>query len=369
MRGGIIVLGLVLVVACKPDPSPSLPPQPPAVAPLRGATGDTDLRVMLAELASSKACGMIRGGFTGLRSPDHPDVVTGVLWIRECEISNVGARVSFHIAGTGWLWIDATKSKAGGTFTVRQYVRFSIATTIRGPLDIAYDRDAHVATAWFTPDHAPAVDFKTIGNIDVDVDGVWSSVVGAVGSTLSDSPTDLALGEATSQGTHEFNARLAEGLSVTINLCTGLRRVQLGRPAKGKMGKADVGETQSVPVEIQPGGVLIIGPQAADSGITLQAESTQGAVRLTLVCAKHAETVAAEFVAGHITSQVPVLGTVDVRGKARLQIQPTTCPVVVIATPLDDAPARFSWERPTSEIAHSTGGPLTHCRAAKSPAR
>jgi hypothetical protein len=35
--------------------------------------------------------------------------------------------------------------------------------------------------------------------------------------------------------------------------------------------------------------------------------------------------------------------------------------VDVVVRPLDDAPARFAWERPTSEIARSTGGPLIHC--------
>jgi hypothetical protein len=67
--------------------------------------------------------------------------------------------------------------------------------------------------------------------------------------------------------------------------------------------------------------------------------------------------------AGRITSKVPVLGTIDVRTKMRLRIKPTSCPVVMVASPLDNAPARFAWERPTSEIARSTGGPLVRCKA------
>ena len=54
---------------------------------------------------------------------------------------------------------------------MRQYVRFSIAATIRGAIDIFYDRDVHVVTLWFTPDRAPEVDFKTIGDIEVDSEG------------------------------------------------------------------------------------------------------------------------------------------------------------------------------------------------------
>ena len=366
-RLSLVVFGfMIATAACKREqpPIPASPPKPVAVAPIRGASGDSDLRVMLSELASARACSLVRGGFHGLRAPDHPDVVTGVLWIRGCEISNVGAHVDFHITGNGWLWVDKTTTKAGGTFVVRQYVRFTIDSKIRGGLDIAYDRDAHVVTLWFTPDTAPVVEFNTIGDVEVDRQGVWSSVVGALGSAFSSSPEDLALSEAESQGTHDLSAQLANGLAVTINLCTGLRRVHLGRPPKGDMGAADVGETRKVAVDLQPGGVMIIGPQAAEDGMTLRADALEGAVRLTLVCAKDAEKVASEYMAGEITSKIPVIGSVDVRTKAALAIKSTACPIVVVASPLDNARARFAWERPTAEIARSTGGPLIHCPAA-----
>lgn len=362
----LVALWVVMLASCERGTAPPSPVGPQAVAPTRGASGDSDVRVMLSELASSKACGMIRGGFSGLRAPDHPDVVTGVLWVRKCEITNVGERVTFRIGGNGWLWVDQTKSSAGGTFTVRQYVRFSIATTMHGALDIFYDRDAHLATLWFTPDRAPAVEFKTVGDIDVDSEGVWSSVIGAVGTAFSSSPEDLAHSQATAEGTESLGAKLAKGFAVTINLCTGLRRVTIGQPPKGEMGAADIGETWRVPAEVQPGGVMIIGPQDASDGMTLQADASQGAVHLTLACARHADTVASEYLAGRITSKVPALGTIDVRAndartKTGLRIEPTICPVVVVATPIGDAPTRFTWERPTSEIARSTGGPMVLC--------
>ena len=362
----LVALCVVMLAGCERRAPPPAPVAPQAVAPTRGAAGDTDVRVMLSELASAKACDMIRGGFSGLRAPDHPDVVTGVLWIRQCEISNVGAHVTFRISGNGWLWVDQTKSKAGGTFTVRQYVRFSIATTIRGELDIFYNQDAHLATLWFTPDRAPAVTFKPIGGIEVDSEGVWSSAIGAVGTAFTSSPEELAQTQAKTEGTQSLSAKLAKGFAVTINLCTGLRRVTIGQPPKGEMGPADVGETWRVPAEIQPGGVMIIGPQDANDGMTLQAEASQGAVHVTLVCAKHADTVASDYMAGHTMSTVPTLGAIDVRAndartKTALRIEPTTCPVVVVATPLANAPARFTWERPTAEIARSTGGPLVQC--------
>jgi hypothetical protein len=318
---------------------------------------------MLAELASSKACAMVEGGFQGLRSADHPDTVTGVLWTRKCEISNTGLHVTFHIVGNGWLWVEQTQSEKGGTFAVRQYVRFGIDTTIHGGLDIAYDRKAHVATVWFTPDRTPTVDFTTIGDVDVDREGVWSSVVGAIGTAFTTSPEDAAAGAAKSQGTEQLIAKLANGLSVTINLCTGLLRMQLGRPKKGEMGPADVGETRKVLVDVHPGGAIMIGAQRAEDGMTLRVDALQGGVRLTLACARHAATIADAIIAGRPMPTVPVLGTVDVRGKSRLQIKPTDCLVDVIASPLDNAPARFAWERPTAEISRSTGGPLIRCAA------
>lgn len=357
-----LVAILATLGACTRDAAP--PPDPPkAVAPLRGASGDSDLRVMLSELASSQACAMIRGGFQGLRSTEHPEVVTGVLWIRECKITNVGPRVTFSIAGNGWSWIDDTQSKAGGTFTVRQYVRFRIAATIRGELDIAYDRASHVASLWFTPDKAPAVDFKTIGDIDVDREDVWSSVVGALGTVFASSPEDTALELAKSRGTRGIDARLADGFAVTINLCTGLRRVHMGRPARGDMGVADIGETRRVFVELEPDGVMLNGPQLVGSGLTLRATATRGAARLSVVCADHAATIASAFMEGRTAPDVPTLGSVEVRTQARLEIAPTACPVVVVVTALDKAPARVAWERPTAEIAGSTGGPMIHCPA------
>jgi len=360
----LVVLGMALLGACKHEGAPP-PERPAAVAPLRGAVGDSDLRVMLSELASSRACARIRGGFHGLRAPQHPGVVTGVLWIRKCEITNAGDHVTFQIAGNGWSWVDETTSSGGGTFAVRQYVRFSISATLHGELDVAYARDSHVATVWFTPERAPTVKFATIGDIDVDSQGVWSSVVGALGTAFASSPDDVALGAATSRGTRDLRAHLADGLAVTINLCTGLSRVILGRPPKGEMGVANVGETWRVPVELQPGGVMLIGPQSAGDGMTLHATATQGAARLSIVCAKQAATVASDFLAGRLESRVPTLGDVDVRDDVHLEIKPTTCPVVVVARALDNVPARFAWERPTAEIARSTGGPLINCKASR----
>jgi hypothetical protein len=365
-RTWYLPLAVVTFVACESAGTPA-PQAPPAVAAFTpaapDAADDTGVRMLLTHLASSKACDLIRGGFHGLRAPDHPDTVTGVLWVRDCKITNAGAHIALDIKGSGWLWVDETKRKGGGSFTVRQYIRFAIATTIRGVLDLGYDQDTHVASLWLTPDRPPAVKFTTLGDINVDAEGAWSSFVGALGKTFASSPQDLAEIQVKSQGTHALEAELATGFAVTLDLCTGLSRFHLQRPPKGQMGKAGVGDTLRVPVEVQPGGVIIIGPQRASHGMTIQANAEKGAVRLAVVCAAQAEKVATAFMAGRITSRPPVLGSVDVVSRARLEIRAASCPVAVVVSALGNAPARFAWERPTSEIARSMGGPLMQCAA------
>src|SRR5262249_10349898 len=151
-------------------------------------------------------------------------------------------------------------------------------------------------------------------------DGVWSSIVGALASVVSSSPEARAAKEAKQQGTQQFAQTLADGLAVTVNLCTGLVRFNLGRRDKGQMQPADVGETKRVPVELHPGGIAIAGPQLAAHGMAIDAETTDGAVHIALACADQAEAVAAAFVAGRAPPPHAVLGEVDVRGRSKLRI-------------------------------------------------
>ncbi len=358
----LATIAVLLLVSCNREEAPPPAPPPPEAKPvIRGAAGDRDLRVMLAELASSKACEMIRGQFRGLRDIVQPDKVTGVLWIRDCTITRSGTDVTFRLGGHGWQWAAQTKSKAGGKFSVAQYLRFSFDVSMPGALDMAYDQAAHVVSLWFTPKARPAIEFTPVGDLDVDRHGAWSTVVGALGSIFASSPEHMAVKDADKQGTQQFEHTLADGLAVTINLCTGLSRFNLGRRRKGEMQAADVGETKRVPIELHPGGVMIAGPQLAGNGMTIHAETTQGGAHIALVCADQAEAVAAAFVAERPVPPRSVLGQIDVRGTQKLKIKPAKCPVVAIVTPLDQQPATVSWLRMPSEIAQSTGGPLIRC--------
>ena len=76
--------------ACKADRGS---PPPGAAPPLAGPPARTtppttpategEVRGMVLELASAKACDLIRGRWSGMRDPVRPSV-TGTLWIRGC---------------------------------------------------------------------------------------------------------------------------------------------------------------------------------------------------------------------------------------------------------------------------------------------
>jgi len=367
------------MVACAPpahdarDPPPapavaSADPVPVAKPVERGAVGDSDLRVMLGELASTKACELVRGQFRPLRAVDRPDVVTGVMWIRDCKIISAGTQVTFVLSGNGWQWAEQEQKKAGGTFAIHQYVKFGMTATLPGALDLAYDRRDHVLSLWLTPAQLPEVVFTPVGGIDVDSKGPWSSVVGALGSVFGSSPEHLAQGQAKEQGHHELEKQLADGLSVTINLCTGLSRFGLGREPKGRMDIPDAGETKRVPIELQPDGLMVFGPQlVGDAGFTANVDSPAASVHLALACRDQAEELAAAYAEGRPLPAIKTLAAKDVLGKGVLRVGKASCQVSLIAQQLAmNAPAlTFDWQRPSSEVARSTGGPLIACAPAE----
>jgi len=365
MRTGRIVVILLVAAAaagCRrkhdADAPPAASPPPVAREPIRGAVGDSDLRVMLAELASAKACTMIRGQFRGLRDPERPDVVTGVLWIHGCKIDSDGTQVTFHLQSSGWQWAAETQHKAGGTFAVHQYVKFDVDTTLPGALDMAYDRRTNVVSLWFTPRRVD-VKFAPRGDVDVDTQGLWSSVVGSLGSVFASSPDEQATDQAKEQGSREFKSQLSDGLSVTIHLCSGLARFNLGRPPKGQMVEPDVGETRQLPIEIQPGGLMVFGPQLAGKGMSARIDA-RGTVRLAVACQEQAEAAARAFLEGRPARPTLLATTTISNGSGHLRLAPAKCPVAVLAWALG-GPATFDYQRPAAEIARATGGPLIDC--------
>jgi hypothetical protein len=369
-----IALVLAATSACRQaGQEEELNESPPAARadarePRRVAAQDSKLRVMVAELAAARACEMIRGQFRGLRAADRPDTVTGVFWIRGCRITQRGTHVTFHLSGHGWQWVEAAKKKAGGSFALRQYVRFSLATAISGALDVAYDTSSHVVSFWFTVKGTPEIQFSPLEKVDIDTEGAWSWIVGALGSAFASSPDDTAREESEKSGAREFRKSFAEGFSVTVNLCTGLQRFGLERPRQGRMVAPDAGETRDVPVELRPGGLLVAGPHIARRGMSVQVHAHAGAVHTELVCRDRAEALARAYLEGKGRwphGRALAVATVSRARASTLRSRPAACPVMVVAWPAPGSrrPVRFDYRRPPSETARAAGGPIIQCDA------
>jgi hypothetical protein len=370
--GGLTACALTYLAAMgacrskRPEPARAphaVPSAGASAAPVRGAAGDEDLRVMLTQLVSANACERLRGHFQALPATGRPGVMSGALWIRGCRVSNTGTTTKLRLEGNGWQWVDEQQKKAGGTFTVRQYVRFGVVATIVGTLDVGYDPASHVASIWFSLRGEPEVRFTPLGKLDVDAEGAWSSVLGAVASVLAKSPSTSAKQEAAKQGLSAFKEQLAAGLSVTVDLCTGLTRSGVGHTPRGTMVAPGVGETKNVSVELHSGGLMVFGPHAAGDGMTVNAEVAGGKARLQLVCDEHVGELAQAFLDGRAPPRGPVLTSRDVGGKATLRAKAARCPVSLVATLPAGGPdtVTLSWRRPATETARSTGGPLIHC--------
>lgn len=315
---------------------------------------------MLAELASAKACEMIRGRMRGLRAEGRPDLTTGILWMRECKIVNDGTKVTFHLGGQGWQWTDKTEKKAGAKFEVHDYVTFGVQATIPGSIEIAYDRNDHIVSLWFSPTQTPKIEFTPIGDIDVDAKGLWSSVLGGFSSVFLDSPEEQSKAKAEQMGEQQFQNELVRGLTVAIDLCTGYQRFSIGLPKKGNLGPPDPGESRTRPIEIQPGGLMSFGPFEAPHGMHVNVHS-DGAIRVGLACADDAYPAVEAFVTKTPAPVIKTLAQRDITGTGELVVKPQSCKVAVVVRSLSNSKVTFDWQRPPREIARSTGGSAIRC--------
>jgi hypothetical protein len=370
VRTAMVVL-VTAATSCRRDAPAPAPEPPPAKPPVRGAVAETDLRVLLAEVAQARACDLVRGQFRPLRDAARPGVAIGVLWIRDCDLARRGTDLTLRLVGSGWQWADQRKQQAGGTFVFRQHVRFDVDQRLAGALDLAYDRPSHVVSMWFTPARAADVTFSPRGSFDVDARGAWSEIAGGLSNAFGDSPEQQAKAQAGRQGRHQFRTALADGLSVTIDLCSGVNRFGLGRPPKGTMVAPDVGEGFDVPFELQPGGLLALGPYPAPRGMTIDVAATGGPVRAAIACEADARRLVAAYLEERALPDIPVLAAGEVTGRATLRAKAARCAVAVLARPvLAQGPmASVRIRRPLAEAGRAAGGPAISCgrRSARAP--
>ena len=324
----------IATVGCEKHDAPT--PPPPAPSPQAATTStpkvaDPHFRELLAAIADARACQQVRHSFHGLRSSASPDTVTGELWIRDCDIAAHGTRLRFHFAGDGWQRVDRTTKKFGATFTVNEYVRFHVDATIHGVLDLAYAPASHIATIWFQPTKPPEVKFEPIGKVDVDERGLWSEIIGSIASAVGKAPEKEARKQVAQEGQESFASKLDDGMTVTVNACTGSARSQFGLLEPGKEAPLDVGDTTSVEVELRKGGVLLFGPEYAAQPVSIEARTSKGPVRVQVACLAEAEKAARAYAAGEPLPNIQTLADAEISGTRRLAFGKPSCPFALLA--------------------------------------
>ena len=323
-----------------PTPPPDSPPEPRRTAAEAG-----DLRVMFAELTASRACDRLRNMFRPIGGGEDTAVI-GTMWIQECEASEQDATVTLQLAGRGWRFVDRTTEKAGAAFEVLSYVPFKFSVEVDGTIDVAYARKAHVFTAWFTPRGSPKATFEPIGEVEVETDGLWSSVVGGLASTFSSSPEERAEDKVSKRGGQELEKQFARGFAATIDMCSGQVRTGLGHPKAGEM----LGPSRSIrdqAATLHAGGLLLDGPILLPKGGVEIEVKGGSAVLAELVCEQQAVELGEAFLEGGALPTVKAVASAKVRDRATLDAPSgTSCPLILSMRPLDrpSGPIQVSYE-------------------------
>ncbi|MDB4956968.1 MAG: hypothetical protein JWO36_4537 [Myxococcales bacterium] len=316
---------------------------------------DRNLLVLVAEIVDTKACQRLRNTYRGLAGLQDPAVMGGTLWIRECSIENDGTNITARLSGDGWEWVNKQQEKAEAKFAVQQYVKFHVAATVRGTLDASYGPRSKIVTIWFAPTGHPAVQFQPIGNVSVDEQGLWSSIVGTASSVVSETPNQKATEQVQKQGAQSFTSKLDKGLTITLNACTGQSHTAFGQVPEAQAEKQSAAKPSSTPVALNEGGLAMFGPETG-SKMNIVVDVTSGTVHVDAVCRAQADAIAQAFVRGTQLPAVKTLASADITGNGQLPVKGADCPVVVIARPRTPR-ATFSWKR--DPPASST--PLVEC--------
>jgi hypothetical protein len=101
------------------------------------------------------------------------------------------------------------------------------------------------------------------------------------------------------------------------------------------MNKPDAGETKRALIELQPGALLVFGPQlVGDAGFTANVDAPAGTVHVALACRDQVETLAAAYAEGSPLPTIKTLAEKDVLGKGSLRVDKASCQVSLIARQL-----------------------------------
>lgn len=318
-----------------------------------------DLRALLIDLAAYHACNRLKGRILTLSSEGAGSpgsgAITGNIWVQSCETEQLDPlSLKFTISGQGWRWVSRQRERLGAEFEFDDYVKFNVGVSMVGTFDAAYDRRDHIATLWFLPTQPVDVDFRVLGDVDVDTGNLWSSIVGQGAEILGQSPEGRAREDIRSKGANRFQSRLDKGMTLVIDLCTGQRFTKLGSLPAGQIpssasrsqDRPDLVENEAV---LHRGGILFTGPYDTGKPLTAHLKIKEGGgVYARVVCTEEAKRIAEAYTDGGGMPDVEMLAQTRAFPGAPSTIRVPAdigCPVVLVMEPLNEQtyPIRYTF--------------------------
>lgn len=334
-----------------PAPSPLLPPPASAAAP-PASDPASDVKRLLLDTAGSDACSKLRGKFVGLPAPSPLEgadaglaKTAGRWWIRACTSASDGATLKLRLAGPGWSWVDQTSSG----FRVAQYVYFAVDAELSGTLDVGYDPSARIASIWLLPAAGANARVEPLSDVNAKADTLFSGalVAGTLG-LMGKVADDAAKRQVGTQGAEQFQKRLSDGATITLDMARGQLDLSMGRLPKGVVPKrpfADgapwlLNERQ----ELHPGGLQVAGPFDPAATVLLDATIENGpGLAWRVVCRADAEAAFDAVARGGSPALPPfepgLGGAVTTTTTSSVVIHPPGCPFSLVTGTAGAAPS------------------------------
>ncbi len=332
---------------------------------------EDNLAAALVDVAGAKICDRLENRFRGLKreNAQGEQVYSGTLWIHSCSISHDSDdqnMMTLQLGVKGWRWLEREKEKLGADFNVSEFARFQVDVGLTGEVESYYDPEAKHFAFWFQPAEEPKVNFDASGDVDVDKEGMWGTVLAGAATMVGQSPDTLADEKLVEKGAQRFSEKMADGFSAAIDFCSGRVVSELGQMEQASLFSR-LGQPQNAnykKVDLDPSSFLLFGPYGEQSELLdLRLRVTNPAdFQNKLMCMEDAVKLATAYMKGtDRTPDVPgiKLAKDDNQDEVSLRNSDQTCPVVAMFSTDKSVKKRASFEFKVRD--YSEPKPLVKC--------
>lgn len=304
-------------------------------------TNNNGLSALMSDVVSQRICDNIKGKFRTLESEgqDGKTAVTGSLWLRDCSARSVPEKpdqFKVTMAGQGWRWLYREKEKLNAEFEVSEVVQFDVDISLTLGTTFQYDPQERRLTAWFVPQAEPQVKFTSTGDVEVDKEGLWATVLAGTASLALQSPDRKADQKLEEKGAKKLRDRFDDGISFAKDLCSGHTVTELAHRSKAELFKQleQQPNYEKTNVVLHPNGLVLSGPYDADRAeLSFKLGSPDGAIEASLLCYDDASHWAEAVASGKALPKTSHLArksmTAGQKGTTLSVEGNTQCPVIL----------------------------------------